>query len=191
MKAVKKEIRILGVDDAPFSKKDKKCLVVATIFRGGNYIDGLLSFYVDVDGKDATNKLIKTIKKTKHYDQLNCIMLNGIALAGFNVIDIVELAKKTKLPVIVVIRKVPDLVRIKKILRKIAKEKIKLLEKAGKIFLVKIRDKKIYIQVANIDVKRATEIVKISATHSLIPEPIRNAHLIASGIMLGESKGRV
>jgi len=31
--------------------------------------------------------------------------------------------------------------------------------------------------------------VKLSSTRSLIPEPIRVAHLIASGVALGESRG--
>jgi len=36
----------------------------------------------------------------------------------------------------------------------------------------------------------AAKIVRISATHSLIPEPLRIAHIIASGIKNGESHGR-
>jgi len=35
----------------------------------------------------------------------------------------------------------------------------------------------------------AEYIVKLSSTRSLIPEPIRVAHLIASGVALGESMG--
>ena len=107
MKKIKKEIRILGVDDAPFDKKDKECLVVATVFRGGDFLDGLLSCKVEVDGSNATKKLVKLINKSKHKQQLKVIMLDGIALGGFNIIDIKELNKKTKLPVIVLMRHLP------------------------------------------------------------------------------------
>jgi len=190
-KPVKREIRILGIDDGPFDKfSDNKCLVVATIFRGGNYMDGLLSCYVKVDGDDSTEKLINIITKTKHYDQLNCIMINGISLGGFNVIDIKRLYKETKLPVIVVIRRMPDIKRIKEILKKINKKgKIHLINKAGKVFKMKIKSRELYFQLSGISKKRAIEIIKISTTHASIPEPIRIAHIIASGIIKGESKG--
>jgi len=192
LRKVKKEVRILGIDDAPFNKEcDKKVLVTATVFRGGSYLDGLLSCYVQVDGDDATAKLISLIKKTKHLEQLQCVMINGIALGGFNVIDINQLSKKTKLPIIVVIRRIPNLHKIKKALKKIkATYKVKLLKKAGKIYPVKIKKKHVYIQVAGINLELATQVVKLTAIHSLIPEPIRVAHLIASGIILGESRGR-
>jgi len=187
LKTIKKEIRILGIDDAPFDKfRDKKVLVVATVFRGGNYLDGLLSCHVDVDGNDATKKLVDIVKKTRHFEQLRCIMLDGIALGGFNVIDINGLAKATKLPVIVIIKKFPDLKKIENALKKINQEKkITLLKKAGKIYPCN----KIYFQCAGISKESARKIIKLTATHSLIPEPLRIAHIIASGIALGESHG--
>lgn len=189
---IKAEIRIAGIDDAPFDKfSDKKCLVVATIFRGGNYMDGLLSTYVKVDGEDATEKISRLIKKTRHYGQLNCVMLNGISMAGFNVIDIKEFNKKTGLPVIVIIRKMPDFAEIKKALSKAkAETKMSLIRKAGRIFKIGLNKKKIFIQAAGISPRKASEIVKATAIHSLIPEPIRIAHIIASGIKNGESHGR-
>lgn len=195
---IKKELRILGVDDGPFNKfKDKKCLVVGTVFRGGNYMDGLLSIKVKVDGMDSTSKLVSIIKKTRHIGQLQCIMIDGISLAGFNIIDINKLNKKTKLPVIVIIRRMPNLKKIEKALKKANKktwkEKMNLMKKAGRVFKFKIKkmkNKNIYFQTAGIKENIAKEIIKISSTHSMIPEPIRIAHLIASGIVLGESHGR-
>lgn len=192
---IKKELRILGIDDAPFNKfKDKQCLVVATVFRGGNYMDGLLSTKVMVDGNDSTKQLIKIVKASKHIEQLQCIMIDGIALAGFNVIDIQELSKKTKLSVIVIIRRMPNLKKIeialKRADKKTALAKLKLMHKAGKVHNTKLKNKKIYFQTAGISEKQASSIIKISATHAIIPEPIRIAHIIASGIVLGESKGR-
>ena len=187
---VKQEIRILGIDDAPFSRKQKKVLVVATVYRGGNYIDGLLSFYVKNDGNDATDKIIQAIKKTRHKEQLQCIMIDGIAVAGFNVIDIQKLNKATKLPIIVVMRKLPEIKKFLESLRKINKKGIRLIKKAGKIKKMQVHGKDIYIQIAGIKEEEAKKILKISCTHSAIPEPLRVAHLIATGIHDGESRGR-
>jgi len=185
---IKKEIRVIGIDDSPFQKSNKgNVLVIGTIFRGGSFLDGVLSTKVSIDGNNATKKLIELINKSRFKPQLQCIFLDGIALGGFNIIDIKELSKKTKLPVIIIIRKKPDIENIKKILIKIKKKnKIKLLEKAGPIIPVG----KIYMQITGLSIERAKEILKVACTRSNIPEAIRLSHIIASGIAYGESRGK-
>lgn len=184
----KREIRTLGIDDSPFKKfKKGNILVIGTIFRGGTLLDGILATKVAIDGNNSTKKLIQMINKSKFKPQLRCILLNGIALAGFNVIDIKELNQKTKIPVIVVIRKYPDFKKIEQTLKKINKQKkYKLIQKAGPVEQIG----KIYIQRKGITLKKAKEILKLTCTRSLIPEPIRVAHLIAGGVITGESKGK-
>ncbi|RLE42544.1 hypothetical protein DRJ19_03925, partial [Candidatus Woesearchaeota archaeon] len=108
---IKRYMRILGIDDAPFNKfkdKGKNVLVVGTIFRGGDFLDGLISTKVRVDGRNATRKLIEMINKSKFKPQLRVVMLDGIALGGFNIVDIEELWKAIGIPVMVVMRKYPD-----------------------------------------------------------------------------------
>jgi len=185
---IKKEVRVIGIDDAPFDKfKKGKVLVVGTVFRGGAWLDGVLSTKVNVDGNDATKKITEMINKCKFKPQLQCIFLDGIAVGGFNIIDVKELNKKTKLPVIVIIRKRPDINNIKRILAKLNKKnKIKLLDKAGPVK----QAGKIYVQLTGISLEKAKEILKIACTHSYIPEAIRLAHIISSGITMGESRGK-
>lgn len=187
-KMLKKEIRVIGIDDSPFKKfKKGQVLVVGTVFRGGLFLDGVLSTKVNIDGSNATKKIIGMINECKFKPQLQCIFLNGIAVAGFNVIDVKELSKKTNLPVIVIIRKKPNIKKIKETLIKInKKDKIKLIEKAGHVIPVG----EIYMQITGISIEKAKEILKIVCTRSLIPEPIRIAHLIASGITDGQSRGK-
>lgn len=185
---LKKEIRVLGIDDSPFKKSQKeKVLVVGSVFRGGLFLDGVLSTNVEIDGDDATEKIIRMVNSSKFKPQFQCILLNGIAVAGFNIIDIKELGEKTKIPVMVIIRKKPNIQLIKDTLARInKKEKIALIEKAGYV----IPAGKIYMQLAGIGIEKAKEILKITCTRSLIPEPIRISHLIASGIVDGQSRGK-
>ncbi|MBU0628810.1 MAG: DUF99 family protein [Nanoarchaeota archaeon] len=184
----KKEIRILGIDDSPFNKfKKGNSLIIGTIFRGGTLLDGILTTKVAIDGSDSTKKLIKMINSSKFKPQLRCIMLNGIAVAGFNIIDIEELNKKTKIPIIVVIRKYPDFKTIESTLKKIKQHsKYQLIEKAGPVEKIG----RIYIQRKGITLEKAKELLNLTCTRSLIPEPIRAAHLIAGGVITGESKGK-
>lgn len=185
---IKEEIRVIGIDDSPFTKNSKRdTLVIGTIFRGGKSIDGILSTKVTIDGNNSTKKLIELINKSRFKPQLRCIFLDGIALGGFNIIDIKELSKQTRLPVIVIMRKKPDLKKINAVLNKIGKrDKIQLLEKAGPIIPVG----NIFIQLTGLEIDRAKEILKIVTYKSNIPECIRISHLIASGIAFGESHGK-
>lgn len=184
---MKREIRIVGIDDASFNKfKDKETLVIGTFFRGGNFLDGVLSTKVKVDGTDSTEKIAKLVNKSKFKPQLQAIFLDGIAVGGFNIIDVKKLSKKTKLPVIVVIRKYPNFRKIKRALKKLKmQKKIKLIEQAGN----PIKIGKVYVQLTGISLERAKKMLKITCTRSYLPEPIRVAHLIGQGISMGESKG--
>ena len=141
MKQPKKQIRIIGIDDCPFKKGQKQPIqVIGTVFRAGEYMDGLLSTKVDVDGTNATARLAAMINKSRNKGQLKAVMTDGIAVGGFNIVDIKELNKKTKLPVIAVTRKRPNITNIKKALRNLKnpEKRIKMIQSAGKIKIYKV-----------------------------------------------------
>lgn len=199
MIAPKKQIRIIGIDDTAHKKKQKNpVLVIGAIFRGGEYIDNMLSTSVKVDGNDATAKIAEMINKSRVKGSLRVIMLDGIALAGFNVIDIQLLHKKTKLPVIVVTRDFPDYSSIRKALKHFSDgaKRWRIIEKAGKPQLYKVRHRelakpsKIYFQFSGLSAQETRRILKLTIQHGVIPEPVRVAHIIGQGISLGESRGR-
>lgn len=190
---VKEEIRVLGFDDSAFEKKSK-CLVpvVGVIFRGGKFLDGVLKTEVMVDGLDATEKIIKVINSSRHKEQLKVVMFDGITMAGFNLVDIKEVNKKTSLPVIVINRKMPDLEKVKNALKNFEdfEERWKIVLNAGEIKECRVKNRKIYFQAVGLKDWDAKEIIRITSTRSLIPEPLRVAHLIATALVRGESHGR-
>ena len=188
---IKKEIRILAWDDGPFKFKSKgKDILIGVIFRGGHFVDGLLKTEVEIDGMDATDKIIEKILKTRHKD-LRIVMLDGITFAGFNTVDIKKIYNRTKLPVIVVNRKEPNLKKFIAVLKgmKDYGPRLKCVENAGPIYKTTIKDKRIYFQSYGITKEDTEKIIKETSTMSLIPEPLRVAHLIATGFVLGESVG--
>lgn len=187
---MKSQLRVLGIDDAPFDKFDplqKYVLVVATVFRGGDFMDGLLSCKVEKDGEDATIRLIEMINDSKFKPQLQAIFLNGIAVAGFNVINPKSLYKETGIPVVVVIRDFPDYKKMFSALKGLGMEKkidiIKAMPEP-----VKIND--IYVQHVGINLEDTKKLLKIACSRANVPEALRVAHLIASGVIDGQSRGR-
>ena len=185
---MKREIRVLGIDDGPFQKEvDKSVLLVGVLFRGGNYLDGILSASATVDGSDATAIISRMVLECKFYKQLRAILLKGISVGGFNVIDVIRLNVKIGIPVIVVCRKMPDYDRIFSALR--------VLDMVEKIDLIRtiptpLFMNGVYVQAVGCSSEHAKEILMKTTTHAHIPEPLRVAHMIASGMVLGESRGR-
>lgn len=189
---IKDEIRILGLDDGPFKRGDEKTLLVGTIFRGGSFLDGVVSTEVEVDGLDATEKVVQLITKCKFRD-LRVVMLDGLGFGGFNLVDIKRVCDEAGLPVIAVVRDFPDFGEIDKALDNLddKRKRLEIIKNAGEPRRVETRRGKfIFMQHNGINEDDAEEIVKLSSTRSLIPEPIRVAHLIAQGIVLGESRGK-
>jgi endonuclease V-like protein UPF0215 family len=187
-RVIKPEIRVLGVDDGPFIPHTKgQVPVIGVVFRGGYWLDGVLHTKIAVDGFDATEKIVAMITSSPHYKQLRVIMLNGVTFAGFNIVDVKALNAATKLPVITVTREKPDLAKIHKALKNLPKsqERWNTILNAGEPFEVPTRrgKKKIYMQVAGISRDDAQKILRLTSTRSNIPEALRVAHLIASGIV--------
>lgn len=189
---IKEEIRILGWDDGSFHKGEKgKVILVGTIFRGGSFMDGMLKTEIKIDGLDATMKIVKAVKKTKHKD-LRVIMLGGITFGGFNFVNIKELYRKTGLPVLVVIRRKTNMKKFREAMKRLPdfEKRWKSVENAGDFFRILLKGKGIYFQKTGLTEEEAKKIIKLTARRGLIPEPLRVAHLIASGIVKGESIGR-
>jgi len=187
IREVKPEIRVLGIDDGVFTPHSKKLAdVVGVVFRGGYWLDGFMHTKVQVDGMDATDKLAQMITESPHYRQLRVIMLNGVTLAGFNVVDIAELHQKVKLPVIAVTRDKPNFDDVRKALQHLpeAGKRWKAIERAGKISKVRTREgeEPIYVHVVGISEETSKRILKSTATRSNIPEALRVAHIVASGL---------
>ncbi|MBN2110303.1 MAG: DUF99 family protein [Methanosarcinaceae archaeon] len=189
---IKDEIRILGIDDSALISE--RILIVGAFFRGGSWLDGVMSSYVTRDGLDGTERIAEMVRSSKHFPQIRIIMLDGITYGGFNTIDIAQLYERTGIPVIVLMREYPDFDMIDRALAYLPDSRIRkeIIERAGKIVKVSTKDvlNPVYIQCSGIEMKDAASIVKLSATRSNIPEPLRVAHLIATGIILGESRGK-
>ena len=189
---MKQQIRLLGIDDAPFTFTEKYTTVVGVVMRGGEYLECVLSRQVTVDGNDASYICKDMIKNSRHRKQLKVMMLDGIALGGFNIVDIKEVYSSTNLPVITITRDLPDFEKIKIALQKNFKDWKNRLEmiRIGKIHEVKTVHNPIYVKCVGISINETKEIIKLSTIRGAIPEPLRVAHLIASCVTRGESYGK-
>jgi hypothetical protein len=179
-------LRALGVDDGSFvPKQSKNCLLVGVVLRADNRVEGVLSCTLQVDGMEATECIVDMVLQSRFASQIAVVFLSGLNFAGFNMVNIKALSNKLKRPVIVVMKKQPKFERIKAALSALphAGYRLKILEDAGDV----MRVGNIYCQLAGITPEHAEKAIKAFTFYSHYPEPVRLAHIIASGISRGES----
>jgi endonuclease V-like protein UPF0215 family len=178
---------VLGVDDGVFVPRTKGIAnVVGVVYRGGCWFEGVMRTEITIDGLDATEKIATMIENSPYYGEIRVVVLDGVTFAGFNVIDISELSRKVDLPVISVVREKPDLEEIRSALKNLPDFEVRwrAMENAGKLFEVETRrgENPVYMHIAGILRDDAENIMKKTSTRSLIPEALRVAHIVASGL---------
>lgn len=180
---------VVGFDDAPFARQHRgDVLVVGTVFAGTR-LDGVLSTRVRRDGVNATARLAECLLGSPFAPQLHAILLQGIAFAGFNVVDLQELRERTGLPVLVVARQAPDMRAVMRALLAHVPggvRKWRLIEAAGPMEPLA----GLHVQRCGIGAGAARQLLEDQKVHSRLPEALRVAHMIAGGVTTGVSRHR-
>jgi len=186
--SLKSEIRLLGVDDAPFTFDDTSTEVIGCLMRGSRTVEAVLSTTVTVDGTDATDMIAAMLLDSRQHDQTRAILLDGITYGGLNVIDIQDLAGRTGRPVIAITRDAPDYTALEDAIANTEddSERMDAIERAGTVHRY---GDGLFFQCAGTEPGQAQEYIDTALAQGNVPEPVRVAHLIAAGIKTGESKG--
>ncbi len=182
-------VSVVGFDDSPFPRSHRGNVQIIGAVYTGLRLDGIISGSIRKDGVNATDKIALLIERSKFASQIKLVMLQGIALGGFNVVDIQRLHQKLNIPVLVVARRAPNLTAIKSaLLNRVPGgiRKLRLIERAGKMEPIA----GVFVQRAGITLSEAGKVIGRFAVVGRIPEPLRVAHLIAGGVGEGQSRGR-
>jgi hypothetical protein len=179
----------IGIDDAPFSRAHRGDVAIVGAVLTRKRLDGVVISAVRRDGRNATEKIAEMIESSAFDAHVQAVLLQGIALAGFNVVDIHELARRLSRPVLVIARYEPDLAAIRRaLLGRVpgGPRKLALIEKAGPMEPLA----GVLVQRAGLSLAQAGRCLGDLRLHGKIPEPLRLAHLIAGAIASGHSRGR-
>lgn len=180
---------VVGFDDAPFERAHRGDVMVVGAVYAAARLEGVLATRVRRDGANATRALAECVRRSRFRPQLHAVLLQGIAFAGFNVVDLAALHERLSLPVLVVTRRKPDLAKIRRALLEHVPggaRKWRLIERAGPMEPAA----GVWVQRAGLSPGEARTLVKRFARNGRLPEPLRAAHLIAGGIAAGESRHR-
>jgi endonuclease V-like protein UPF0215 family len=180
---------VVGFDDGPFDRGRRAAsvlLVGAVCAR--TRLDGVLSGRVRHDGWNAAARMAELVRRSPFDGHVRAVLLGGIAVAGFNVVDIHALAEALERPVLVVARRPPRLDKIRSALGHLpgGERRWALIERAGPMERVG----EVMVQRAGLSVAEARQLLAATTLHGKLPEPLRLAHLIAGGLTTGVSRGR-
>ncbi|MDE1860102.1 MAG: DUF99 family protein [Candidatus Micrarchaeota archaeon] len=184
---LKSGVRIIAFEDSPILKGRKDVLVVGVIGRQ-DIIEGVLSFRAIVDGNDATSKLARAVKRSRFAGQIRLLTLNGITVAGLNIIDMAKLNRSLGIPVLAITRQKPNPSKLMEAVRhhsgKDSAKKIAVIKRTKEAMLLLKRSGH-YFQCVGIEKKDLANFADLSVSL------LRLGHIIASGVTSGESHGRM
>lgn len=172
---------VIAFDDCAFERGQVGDVGLIGAVFGGARLDGVVAGRVRRDGANSAAVMARMVFESRFVEHLQLIMLQGIAVAGFNVVDVFELHATTDLPVLVVAKREPDLDAIRETLTLRIRgglRKWSIIERLGPMQRVR----GVWVQRVGVSKEDAASILDRHAVNGYMPEPLRVAHLIASGV---------
>jgi len=184
----KKGIRVLGIAES-FKKSNKRSTLAGVVMRRDLIIDGMVFAGAEVGGDDATDSII-SMHQSLARDDINCILLDGLVISMYNIIDGGKVAEQTGLPVIAITfedsKGLAD--SIKHHFAAGWQHKIEQYERLGRREKITLRTgKSLFVRYWGLSQRRAISVLNSFTLQGSVPEPIRIAKLAArscSSLML-------
>lgn len=181
-------MRILAVEDGGFSEgvpgKRKGYALLVGIVTSDFMVEEALFSKIEVDGLDATAKLIEIALKSREVIEL--ILLASISYGGFNLIDPREVYEKLAIPVIVANPKRPNNLGVESALLHHFpdwEKRLKVIKGVGESKeLTLYKGEKIYFHAIGMDEKQGEELIRERVYFGKRLEPLRIARIVARGI---------
>ncbi|MFX1304714.1 MAG: DUF99 family protein [Promethearchaeota archaeon] len=175
----------IGFDDATFElkAKSKTTQLIGVICQGIRMVH-VISTEIEIDGNNATEKLIELVKQNEKHVQF--ILTHTITFGGFNLINLKKIYNETRKPIIAVNDRRVDLDSVRKaIIHKFPntyREKIQNIIDAGNLYQTQIETAGgasiIYFHSKGIEINKVETLLQKICIDSKLPECIRIAHLI-------------
>jgi endonuclease V-like protein UPF0215 family len=182
----------LGIDDGYFPleyKETKGKTLLVGVLCVNTLPKGLTVTNVTVDGSDGTEKAAFIANEmVRRYPniELDALFLDGVTVAGFNIINPSRLHKLLRLPVITVFKHPLNLDKVREALLKHFPDGESRYEVIREAYLsskeVVTKWKKLIISCSGIGCSEAGNLISKLQVQGPLPEPLRLADLVASGL---------
>lgn len=180
----KKGIRTLGIAES-FMKGREKAILAGVVMRSDLVVDGMVYGYSTVRGMDATQSILKMYHELGRND-ISLVMLGGVIISMYNIIDIEELYSKLRVPVIGLTFE--DSEGLEEHIMHAFKDdysmRLDAYRRLGARSKVMLKTNNyVYVRCAGISVKNARNAINKFLLQGRVPEPIRVARLSARALL--------
>ena len=181
-------IRALGVAES-FRQGQRRSVLAGVVMRSDFVIDGVALARAAVGGDDATSSIASLIRKLRRND-VNLVLVSGAILSLYNIIDVDELSRRTRLPVVCLTYKETAGIEgsIRRHFPEGAEPKLRAYRKLGRRTRIPLRTgKNVFVRSSGVGKEDAKRILDSFTLQGSIPEPVRVAKLFARAAMAGRS----
>jgi len=173
-------IRALGVAES-FRQGQRRSTLAGVVMRSDFVIDGVALGRTAVGGDDATSAIASLLRRLERND-VNLIMVSGAILSLYNIIDVDELAKRTRLPVVCLTYK--ETAGIESSIRhhfpEGAESKLRAYRKLGRRTGIRLHTgQRVFVRASGIEKDQVKKVLEAFTLQGSVPEPVRVAKLLA------------
>jgi len=176
----KKGLRGLAIAES-FKQDDNSSRLAGVVIRRDYVIDGFVFGKCTIEGDDATESVLK-MYRTLNRDDINFILISGLIIAMYNIIDIKKISEETNLPVIGVTYEESEGIEdsIKKHFPNSYEQKMDRYHKLETRKPITLHTGyKLYIRTEGCIFEEAQQLLDMFTLQGAIPEPLRVAQLLA------------
>jgi len=180
----KKGLRGLAIAES-FRSKSKKSILSGIVMRRDFVIDGFIFGSATLDGDDATNTILQMYEDLKRPD-ISYVLISGIIISLYNIIDIKKIHETLNIPVIGVTyndsKGIEDSIKFH--FPNSYRVKIKNYRKLGIRNKIKLHtESHIFVRQEGCSIKEVEYILNELTLQGSIPEPLRVSQLLAKSLL--------
>ena len=181
----KKGLRGLAIAES-FTQNSKKSILAGIVMRRDFVIDGFVFGKATLEGDDATNEILSMYKKLNRPD-ISYLLISGIIISMYNIVDLKKLSETLNIPVIGVTYQESKGIEesIRHHFPDSFESKIKDYNELGDREEITLDTSyKIFIRKEGCTISDVTHLLNELTLQGSFPEPLRVAQLLAKTLLL-------
>ena len=176
----KKGLRGLAIAES-FREDDKISALAGVVMRRDFIIDGFVFGQTTIEGNDATDSILLMCQKLNR-DDISFVMISGLIISMYNIVDIKKIWCKLKIPIIGVTYDDSNGIEaaIKYHFPESYQTKIEQYHKLGQRTKIKLHTgHDLYIRIEGCTIEETKSLLDAFTLQGAVPEPLRIAHMLA------------
>ncbi len=175
----KHALRVLGIAES-FARSRSVSTIAGVVMRADLRVDGLAYAHATVGGDDGTQAILSLYRRLDRED-INALILSGVALSWFNIIDLKRIFEETRRPLVsLTYEESPGLDKYIREYFPSPDEKLCHYRKLGERQCIRLRTgHEVFVRVWGATLDEARILLNKFTRDGRVPEPVRLARLAA------------